>query len=509
MGKVGDQLTEHLHPLAGPYLFVGAGLSRRYAGLGDWNGLLAHFANFTDHQFDYYRGATGDDQPAIASSIADAFYDKWWEDPQFKESVSAWSTSVDSRDSPLKYEVAQYTREAIENLVLPTELEDEFDLLTSAVVDGVITTNFDRLLEKAFPDFRTFIGQDELLFSDTQGIAEMYYIHGSDKRPESLVLTTADYEDYNARNAYLAAKLATIFVEHPVIFLGYSLSDKNIQKLLESLIAGLRPENVSKLQDRLIFIEWIPDEEAEIASTVMNVGGVTLPIIRATVPDFTEVFEVLGQRERALPARILRVLKEQVFELVRSNDPNGRLVAMSDIDSDKDAENLDVVFGVAAKMTAVGLVGLTRWDIVDDVLESPDRALPCDLMVSKALPKQASPTYVPTFKYIVGAGLWASGAWIPKVTVNSAVKKRGDKYASAFSALKPTSTLKTISELESARGFEWVFTNALRLPSFTDDVDGLLEFLVRHKAKRERKWSVQYAKAAVAYDWMRYGRATT
>ena len=303
--------------------------------------------------FEYYRGAAGDDYPKAASLIAAAFYDKWWNDPAFADSVSDWRDSVTSNASPLKFEVAKYTREAIDGLVIPAPVKEEFELLKAAVIDGVITTNFDRLLELAFPDFRPFVGQDELLFSDTQGIAEIYYIHGCEKSPNSLVLTAEDYEDYNSRNAYLAAKLTTIFVEHPVIFLGYSLTDTNIQRLLESLIVGLRPENVSKLQDRLIFVEWRPGEAPDISSTVMNVSGVSLPIIRATVPDFLDVFTALGSRERAMPARILRVLKEQVFELVQKNDPNGRLMAVSDIDSDKDAANLDVVFGVGAKMTAV------------------------------------------------------------------------------------------------------------------------------------------------------------
>lgn len=237
----------------------------------------------------------------------------------------------------------------------------------------------------------------------------------------------------------------------------------------------------------------------------MNVSGVSLPIIRATVPDYVEGFSALGARERAMPARILRVLKEQVFELVRSNDPHGRLVAVSDI-GDKDADNLDVVFGVGAKMTAVGIVGLTRWDIVDDVLESPDRDLPCDLMVSKALPQQAITTYVPVFKYVTGAGLWVNGKWVSKATVNKSVKTRTDRYEKSFAKLKSPTKPTSVADLEVATGWEGVLKDPLKLPTLTSDVDGLRDFLIRHKDKRTQPWwGTQYAKAVVVYDWLTYG----
>jgi hypothetical protein len=407
------QLSAHLNGFAtAPFLFVGSGFTRRYASTPDWAGLLREFADQTGRPYERYSSDADGNFPRIASLIGEDFRDVWWESEQFKESRAAYP-SPQTRLSPLKIEVARRLADVTGKLPTEGTLNEELEALRVAVVEGIITTNYDSSLEYVFADFTVYVGQDQLLFKDPAGIAEIYKIHGSASDPESLVLTEEDYDRFDERNPYLAAKLLSIFVEHPIVFLGYSMSDDNVRKIITSIASVLTSANIDRLADRLIFVNWEADVEPTLSIGNFDVGTTVVPVRYASVPDYLSVFQVLGQLRRRFPARILRHLREEVYELVRTSKPTAT-VMVADLESDTDITEIDVVIGVGVqkrlgqseRLTAKGLTGLKRRDLLDDVLQPSLDLGDYPQIVQEVLPIVGPPrTHVPIFLYLRGANL--------------------------------------------------------------------------------------------------------
>lgn len=501
-------LESILHSQTGPYLFVGAGLSRRYGGLPDWRGLLREFAVLTKHSIEYYISKANGDLAAAAHYIAEEFFDIWWESKDFSDSVKQYQNSVVSRHIPLKIEVSKHISETLENNTISTPLQQEFEAFSQIQIDAIVTTNYDDLLSRVFPDFRVFVGQDELIFANPQGVAEIYQIHGSVKSPETLILTDSDYEDFNRRNAYLAAKLITVFMEHPVIFMGYSLSDPNVTQILQSILHGVRPENADRLRSRLIFVEWSQGSSATISETVVRIDDVSLPITRITTDSFTWIYKVLANRRRALPARVLRQLKEQVYDLVQTDDPRRQLMYVTDLDNQPDASDIDIVFGVGARIQKKGIVGLSRWDLVDDLLNDPKLDLDALLVLRDAIPRMGRTTYVPIFKYLRASEMLEKLRAGKCSDLPEDVLKRYEQYRNSFESLEVRHPLRTVEQLLGEYDDKWIMNNVMKLPAYTRDVCGLRELLIGNRAWREQSWwSTQYGKLAVVYDWMHYNEA--
>lgn len=164
------------HPSA-PFLFIGSGFSRRYLGLEDWSGLLSRFCE-PIRDYGYYSSKANGDLPQAASFMAEDFNEWWWGADETLDRRALHGGRVKSKSDALKFEIAHYIGGFSLETARESEFGEEISRFSDISVDGIITTNWDFLIEELFPDFRVFVGQQELLFSNPQSIGEIYKIHG-------------------------------------------------------------------------------------------------------------------------------------------------------------------------------------------------------------------------------------------------------------------------------------------------------------------------------------------
>ncbi|WP_404383217.1 SIR2 family protein [Caenispirillum salinarum] len=481
----------------------------------NWEGLLRRFADLTTRPYEFYRSQANSDLPEVASLIGRHLNPIWWDHDQFAESRDTYSRHCIDESSALKIEISRYIR----NVVHTNNLEglglEEVNALKSVVVDGIITTNYDTFLEEVFPGFQPYIGQESLLFGSPQGVAEIYKIHGCCTDPNSLVLTDSDYKQFHKKNPYLAAKLLATFVEHPIIFLGYSLSDHNIVSILGEIVGCLDSKNIDKLKDRMIFVEWDETEEGVFEGSSITQNGVTIPVYRVRARSFIPVYASMSKIKRRFPAPLLRRLKEQVYDLVLSNDPGGR-VFVKDIDQASKDEDIEVVFGVGAirSLQDRGHVGLRRWDILRDVVfdgTSLDAQRVVELNIEDFL-KGAK--YVPIFKYIHEANMFDPAG---NIDVSGFGPKLREAAQAGPSKFHPTGHWKrvyerdispddTLSDIVAKKGADGLLMMAPMVSPNSMSVDELQTFLksIYDEYMADNQNRTHLSRLICYFDWIKY-----
>lgn len=382
-----------------PVLFVGSGLSHRYLGTPPWLALLEHFAPLAGNSMAYYRGRAGDDLPQVASMIAADFYEVWFKRAKYRDSRKEFESSVREIADPLKYEICKFLRS--HKRTKKSALVQELELLENIRVHAVLTTNWDTLLDELLDDLEVFVGQQDVLFAQTQAVGELYKIHGSVTEPRSLVLTQEDYATYWDRNPYLIAKILTLFVEHPMLLLGYSLTDPHIQKLLGNLVECLTPEQVKVLNGRLIFVRRVqPGQSDYMTHAPMTIEGHTLEIQEVGLSNFGDLYSILAALPQRMSVKLLRQVKRDLYQLAFNNPTQARVFTV-DIEDDTDLDKVETVIGVGtmAQLGAKGYAAFDRQDLFADMVTGNfkhNQVSLMDLLVPRIF-KQAkfAPIYYP------------------------------------------------------------------------------------------------------------------
>ncbi|MDY3059233.1 MAG: SIR2 family protein [Fusobacterium sp.] len=344
-----------------PFLFIGSGFSKRYLDLENWEELLRKFAlEFSEDDFKYdsyaneiiekdYYGK----QPKIASLLEKDYNRAVLNDLKFKEFRNKYSTEIRSGISAFKIAIAKHLKNIDFKILKNNNNTEIVELKKMSIrnIAGIITTNYDLFLENIFPDYQVYVGQEELIFSDIFEVGEIYKIHGSVIEPNSIIITSEDYQKFEKKSAYLIAKILTIFLEYPIIFIGYSIQDKNIQNILKSISTCLSQEKLDKLKKRFIFVEYNPTQEKIDDFSTKFENGNVLSMTRISTNNFLDIYQGINLNPAKYSPKVLRTLKKEIYSLVETENPKGKIVATGFDTIEKFNDDMELIasLGVACR----------------------------------------------------------------------------------------------------------------------------------------------------------------
>lgn len=275
-----------------PIVFVGSGMSKRYLeNSPDWNSLLQEYWDMLNTMIEYYthlhdlsnsiKEQTDKNVDELDFSVKTevaAEIEKEFNNQFFHGKISvkglSYRKAYEENISPFRFHLAQ----RFSNYKLAKNIDkEEFELFQKVLRKSriIVTTNYDTLIEdsirKGKQNPKLYIGNAGFFDDSSMGWSEIYKIHGSVTDPSSIVITKDDYERYDQNSILVTAKIMSSMVDSPILFLGYSMSDRNVVKMLNDFSTQLPQEGLSKSANRILIVDWDKEintlQETQMTST--------------------------------------------------------------------------------------------------------------------------------------------------------------------------------------------------------------------------------------------------
>ena len=350
-----------------PILFIGSGFSKRYLNGPNWVELLQEMVKICPNikrDFPYYQQKKHNDLAAVASDFVKFFRTWAWKDKgKFPEKL--FSLDV-PEDAYLKYKVSNLFTELVDNKSslnhLSEEYHEELINLKQICPQAIVTTNYDTFLEdRVFTEYAPVVGQ-KIITDILWDVGEIYKIHGCAREYSSLVLTKEDYARFDKRSKYLAAKLLTFFLEHPIVFIGYGAADENIKNILSDVNLALGYNG--RLMPNMFFIRWEKDlDENESYPRECSISlseGVDFRMNNISARDYNWVFKAFKNINLIdnFNPKILRALQSRQYKLIREDIPKSKIQVNYEYlttYSNADGGTLVKLYGIADAATVAAM----------------------------------------------------------------------------------------------------------------------------------------------------------
>lgn len=265
-------------------LFAGAGLSA-WAGLPTWRSLL-------ERAIEAVRAETLEDDGGELDRLV--------ERGRYLELADHCREQLGPRYAEL---LAESLRATVQ------EVPEVHRLILGMPFAAWITTNYDKLLERAYAEVRggwpktlTHVDHDSLGMVLFDGAPFILKAHGDIDRPESIVLTTRDYREIIHANPAFNAAFSAILLTRAVLFVGYSLNDPDFRLLLDRQLTAFR----GFVPDRYAIMPDIGEVEREVLWRSARIRVITYEGDHAWLLEFLRALQAAVQAggEDAAPSRM-------------------------------------------------------------------------------------------------------------------------------------------------------------------------------------------------------------
>lgn len=331
-----------------PILFIGTGISLRYLKNSyTWDGLLSKIAFDLTNNEEYYFDIKSKceshgkfDYLEIAEILEVEFNTKLQGDRngKFKHINDTFYRKMAEGKNLSRFKI--YISELFSNLDFRDEKLDELKDLKKIRknIGSIITTNYDGLIEHVF-GFNKLIGND-ILLSNPYG--SVYKIHGCCEEPNKIIISNKDYIEFDIKFELIKAQLLSLFIHNPIIFLGYSVGDDNIKKLLKTIFTYVEPNTdlANNIKNNFLLVEYGNGVANEIISDhdIVLEDGLNIRINKIKTDNFSAIYEAISSLELPISAMDVRKVQGIVKQIYAGGDI--KVSITEDLDSLKNGEKI-------------------------------------------------------------------------------------------------------------------------------------------------------------------------
>ncbi|KAA0563681.1 hypothetical protein F0342_12820 [Bacillus sp. CH30_1T] len=358
LGTILDRLIENNEF---PVVFIGAGISKRYLeNFPDWTSLLEEYwtgmglSNFYG-EFNNLIDQLRKTKPSLSEkelehfsnismgSLIERKYNATFNAGQvhipnftpkdaFKMKVSPFKKALSERFKAYKFkDEMDHEYQAFKRMLLKTQI--------------MLTTNYDKFIEDSYNNDSTYkitkyIGQNGF-FKETFGFAELYKLHGCIDTPNEIIISESDYDRFEKNSVLISAKIISMMMHSPIIFLGYSLTDINVRAIIKDFTQSLSEEEIQILEDRLVLVEWKQGEQEFIEEVINDKDlGCKLKVIKTD--NYEKIYKTISSINQGIAPSEVRKYQHVIKELIIDRGKKGALnsVLLSPDELDNLEENL-------------------------------------------------------------------------------------------------------------------------------------------------------------------------